>query len=139
MMKKTENHTAPDDDGDASQSWDALHDRIRTLALRKSEAMLGAYAEEEEFDRSARSLRMLMSAAEVAGRMKREEEKEAKPHDQAPAKPAVTEERIAEVYREIERGVDRFEEREAKAADRRRDSEAGLSGAGGKTVEAPCA
>ena len=143
MMKK-QTHNSPsqnmpdtDHQNDPERSWARLYERIRLLALRKSLVMLDAdESEAGEFDRSARALRTLMSAAEVALRMKRDEAKECETNDQAPAKPAVTDAHIAEIYREIEQSVERFERRENTARNETADK-AALPGSSGETVEPP--
>lgn len=119
-----------------AQDWDALYARIRKLALEKSERMIRSDDEDEAFDRSARSLRTLMSAAEAVRRMKAKDEKEAEPHEETGREPALTEDRIKEVYQSIEDAVARVEREEREATDRGSDPEAGLPGSRRKAVEA---
>ena len=146
MMKNDlQNHLpagAPDTDekAPAGKSWTLLYDRIRTLALRKSFSMLEeGEGQPEEFDRGARALRTLMSAAEVSLRMKREEAKETERHDQGASIPLVTDERIAAEWRRINAVVDRLERDDAGRGGSAFPGEGGnpskpVSGAGGEVL-----
>ncbi len=133
---------APDTDemAPAEKSWTLLYDRIRTLALRKSVSMLEEDAAQgEDFDRSARVLRTLMSAAEVSLRMKREEAKETERHEEGASRPLVTDERSAAEWRRINAVVDRLEGAGEGRGDQRPLGEGGidapsLSGTGGEVL-----
>ena len=84
------------------QRWKRLFDNIRKIALKKSDAMINAYfADEEDFDRDARILRTLMGAAEIAGRMRRHDEKERDLNDERPEPRAYTDEEIRDIYRKV--------------------------------------
>ncbi len=72
------------------EDWNALSARIQKLAHRRSRSLLADH-DDDAFDRGARSLRTLMSAAEVAGRMRREEAKERETHEQAAGRHDFTE------------------------------------------------
>ncbi len=127
----------PDTD---EKSWERLFDDIRVLALRRAAGLLTEQNDADAFDRGARSLRTLMSSAEAARRMVRDEAKES--DDQQSQEPAISDEQIADVYREIEsRVADVAAELGGDAAgkvdreaDRRGDHAAGVSGAGGEAV-----
>ncbi|MEM9617540.1 MAG: hypothetical protein AAF936_06230 [Pseudomonadota bacterium] len=78
-MKNANSHIPPAAD---QKSWEALYERIRTLALKRSAVMIDEPEDEADaFDRGARALRTLMSAAEVARRMKHQDLKEQELHD----------------------------------------------------------
>ena len=106
--------------GENGESWNALHARIVKLAHRRSQSLLAGDDEDETFDRGARALRTLMSAAEVANRMKREEDKER--HEQTASGSGFSEDDIEAAYRKIYRTVERLE----------RDGDADRSGARAK-------
>jgi hypothetical protein len=129
-----------DETAPAEKSWTLLYDRIRTLALRKSFTMLEEdETQGEEFDRGARALRTLMSAAEVSLRMKREEAKETGRHEQGASRPIVTDERIEAEWRRISGVVERLESADAGHGRRTSQGEGGnpvasASGAGGEVL-----
>jgi hypothetical protein len=107
-----------DETAPAEKSWTLLYDRIRTLALRKSLSMLEEdETQGEEFDRGARALRTLMSAAEVSLRMKREEAKDTARHEPA-REPEVTDDAIRALKRKLERQIERIEREDRAAAGR---------------------
>lgn len=134
VMKNTSNHNPPATD---QQSWDALYERIRVLALKRSAAMVDAPEEEPDvFDRGARALRTLMGAAEVARRMKREDAKEQDLNEREKPAPIVSDKRIEDVYREIEAVVDRIEKEDEERAGDPGIAAAVPSGTGGEAVEA---
>ncbi len=91
--------------------------------------------EADAFDRGARALRTLMSAAEVARRMKHHDLKEQELHDAGETAPVVSDERIGEVYRSIADTVDRIEREDDKRPGDRSDAVAVPSGTGGEVVE----
>lgn len=95
------------------RDWDALCEHILELAHRRAESLLAAGADEDAFDRGARSLRTLMSSAESATRMKREEAREREPNDQSAGADALTEGDIEETYRRIYGVVERMEREDA--------------------------
>ena len=96
----------PTDEED--RSWEALAARIQKLAHRRSRSLLADH-DEDAFDRGARALRTLMSAAEVANRMKREEEKERETDDRRASGQGLTEADIEAAYRKIFNTVERVE------------------------------
>lgn len=118
MMKNSVgNHDTEEAAAAPGESWARLYDRIRLLALTRAAAMTGDAALEDEperFDRGARALRTLMSAAEVARRMK---EQDAKEHDLnvQTQLPAVSDERIRDIKRRLEAQIDRIEQEDRDA------------------------
>ncbi|MAW80209.1 MAG: hypothetical protein CMI63_08215 [Parvularcula sp.] len=100
----------PTDEED--RSWEALAARIQKLAFRRSRSLM-AEAFDEDFDRGARSLRLLMGAAEISNRMKREEEKEQQSHDRRASGQGLTEADIEATYRKIFNTVERVEREDA--------------------------
>ena len=91
MIEKQDTHTPT---GDAAgrkagdSPWAALYARIQTVALRRADALAAdAVDDEASFDRAARAIRALVGAAEIARRMKREDEKESTAHDETPEHP----------------------------------------------------
>lgn len=96
------------------EDWNALSARIQKLAHRRSRSLLADH-DEDAFDRGARALRTLMSAAEVAARMKREEEKERETDDRRASGQGFTEADIEEAYRRVSETVDRLEREDAGA------------------------
>ncbi len=89
------------------RSWRQLSDNILTLALGKSERMIGEECvDDAAFDRDARDLRLLMSSAEIADRMNRQNEKDRRPHDdQAPPRER-TEEELDDIFNRVVARVD---------------------------------
>ncbi|MEO1243210.1 MAG: hypothetical protein AAFX54_14970 [Pseudomonadota bacterium] len=133
MMKNANSHIPPAAD---QKSWEALYERIRTLALKRSAVMIDEPEDEADaFDRGARALRTLMSAAEVARRMKHQDLKEQELHDAGETAPVVSDERIGEVYRSIADTVDRIEREDGARPGDRSDAVAVPSGTGGEVVE----
>ncbi|NOX84287.1 MAG: hypothetical protein GXP06_15135 [Alphaproteobacteria bacterium] len=129
---------------DENGSWERLYERIRVIALRRTAALMEEDAVDEAFDRGARALRTLMSAAEIARRMKNQDEKETDLHDGASKTPAYSDEDIRNIYRDITARVERIErEEEEKTADRLGDSAgddcAGAGESKTKGVDEPCA
>lgn len=126
------------------EGWSILHARIRQLALQRSALLLAEAGEEAEvFDRGARALRTLMSAAQVAGRMRREEAKETELHEPTHP-PAASDAEIENVYQSVKRAVRLVEERDhsERGGARRSEGEDGggsaasiLSSTGGETLE----
>ncbi|WP_375205586.1 hypothetical protein [Hyphococcus sp.] len=94
------------------EDWNALSARIQKLAHRRSRSLLADH-DEDAFDRGARALRTLMSAAEVANRMKREEEKERETDDRRASGQGFTEADIEEAYRRVSDTVDRLAQEDA--------------------------
>ncbi|WP_375203636.1 hypothetical protein [Hyphococcus sp.] len=117
-MKKHQPETTPETNGaDAeSEDWCALSARIQKLAHRRSRSLLADH-DDDAFDRGARSLRTLMSAAEVASRMRREEEKERETDDQAAGRHDFTEKDIEAAYRRVSETVDRLQREDAARDD----------------------
>ncbi|MEO1135004.1 MAG: hypothetical protein AAFW68_00160 [Pseudomonadota bacterium] len=108
-IKKTLPQTALTQDA-PEESWRALHERIKALAHRRSKAMLSAYGEDDEtFDKGARALRTLMSAAEVANRMEREEAKDETPHEEGAGRTPLTSEVIEAEYEKIRNTISALE------------------------------
>ncbi|MFC2954053.1 hypothetical protein ACFOOP_19105 [Marinicaulis aureus] len=101
----------PDDD-----SWDALAGRIQKLVMRRSRSLLTEY-DDDIFDRGARALRTLMSAAQISERMKKDEAKELETHDSA-APPQITDDAIRGLKRKLERQIERIEEEDRVAEGR---------------------
>jgi hypothetical protein len=129
---------------DENQSWERLYQRIRVIALRRTAALMEEDAVDEAFDRGARALRTLMSAAEIARRMKTQDEKETDLHDGAPKTPSYSDEDIRNIYRDITARVERIErEEQQNAADPiGGGAEGDRAGAGtskAKGVDDPCA
>lgn len=103
MTNQTQKQSKPADD-----DWQSLYARIRQLAYQRSVALLATEDEPDSFDRGARSLRTLMSAAEIARRMKFEEQKEQDAHDPA-QDTAISDDAIRRVKRRIDRQIARIE------------------------------
>ncbi len=126
---------------DKQESWDQLYDDIRVIALKRSSALLGEDDADERFDRGARALRTLMGAAEIARRMKLQDEKERDLHDGEPKPPAYTDEEIRKLYRDVVARVERVAGQEDGAL-HLRDGETGDSKRAGQTkeqgVDDPC-
>lgn len=94
--------------------WARLYARIREIALVRAAALAAQDAEAgDDFDRGARALRTLMSAADIARRMKDQDAKE-KDLNAQNAPPAVSDERIRDLKADIERKIERIE-REGRA------------------------
>ncbi len=75
----------PEVSAEIREKWNALLERIAVLAHRRSKSLLNCTGEDDDaFDRGARTLRTLMSSAEVAHRLKRDETKETAADDQGP-------------------------------------------------------
>jgi hypothetical protein len=128
---------------DENQSWERLYERIRVIALRRTAVLMEEDAIDEAFDRGARALRTLMSAAEIARRMKTQDEKETDLHDGASKTPAYNDEDIRNIYRDIVARVDRIErEEQANAAeqvgDGAKDDCAGAGAAKAQGVDGSC-
>ena len=101
---------------DQNDTWDELYDRIRLIAMRRSETLLiETAAGSDETDRGARSLRALMGAAEIARRMKCEDEKEESLNDQAPQPPDYTDEDIRRIYEDVAARVERLADEDERA------------------------
>ncbi len=129
---------------DENQSWERLYERIRVIALRRTAVLMEEEAVDEAFDRGARALRTLMSAAEIARRMKTQDEKETDLHDGASKTPAYSDEDIRNIYRDITARVERIEREEEEKADGPVTDGAGGDRAGAGTAKAqgvddPCA
>ena len=120
MMKNGLHIVAPQTAPPTEESWSALYARIRALALGKAAAMaVQEVREEGEFDRGARALRMLMSAAEIARRLK-DQDAEEKDANARHAPPVVSDARIRALKTRLEDQINRLDqdecEREAGAA-----------------------
>ncbi len=129
---------------DENQSWERLYERIRVIALRRTAALMEEDAVDEAFDRGARALRTLMSAAEIARRMKNQDEKETDLHDGASKTPAYSDEDIRNIYRDITARVERIEREEEEntadpVGDGAGDDCAGAGTAKAQGVDEPCA
>ena len=137
VMKNKPDHIPPEKDPKADEkSWDQLYERIRQLALRRSAVMIDEPQDEADaFDRGARALRTLMSAAEVARRMKNQDAKKDNLNDGQERPPTVSDEKIRDVYRSIEGAVERIEHEDAQRARDQSGVVAVPSGTGGEAVE----
>jgi len=101
---------------DEAPDWSALYARIRLLALSRTETMAAiAIDEVDSFDRGARALRTLMSAAEIARRMKAQDEKESDLHE-AGKVPVITDEKIRDIKTRLETQIARLEQEDQSAA-----------------------
>lgn len=110
------------------ESWARLYERIRVIAHRKTAALIDGPEEDDgAFDRGARALRTLMSAAEIARRMKLQDEKDERPDDEDEKLPAFSDEDIRRLYRDVEARLDRIENE--TDADGQRDGAEGDAGA----------
>ncbi len=124
MTEKRPQNPSPENTPDTDeQSWDQLFDNIRVLALRRSEELLSEKDDSDVFDRGARSLRTLMSSAEVAQRMIRGEEKETET-DEGSQDPVISDEDIRRVKRKLERQISRIE-KEDRVDSQRADARSG--------------
>ena len=94
---------------DEKADWAVLYERIAAIALRKSASLIREEEEEEIFDRGARALRTLMGAAEIAARMKRQDEKEQDRDDGKKQPPSFNDEELRKIYRDVAAKVDRIE------------------------------
>lgn len=117
MMKNGLHIVAAQPAPSTEENWSDLYARIRTLALSKAAAMaVHDFDDDEEFDRGARALRTLMSAADIARRLKDHDAQEKDMHArQAP--PAVSDERIRALKARIEEQIDRIEGEESAASE----------------------
>ena len=93
------------------ESWAQLSANVRTLALRKSAAMIDAIdmagneeGETESFNADSRTLRLLMSAADIVDRMKRREAQEKDPNEKTTD--VVSYEAAQAAYRQVRRVLD---------------------------------
>ena len=94
----------------AAPDWDELYDCIRVLAMRRSALLLQSDPDSEhDFDRGARALRTLMGAAEIARRIKTQEEKDNTPDEETGKLPTFTDEDIRRVYRDVLAQVEAIE------------------------------
>ncbi len=99
------------------EDWAPLYGRIRKLALRRSAVMIDDPEDAiDDFDRGARALRTLMSAAEVARRMKTLDAKEDALHDGQERPPIISDAKIREVYNAITETVERIAGEDAQDA-----------------------
>lgn len=106
------------------EDWSGLYARIRTLALSKAAAMAGQDIQDDgEFDRGARALRTLMSAADIARRLKDQDATE-KDLNARQAPPSVSDARIRDLKTRIEEQIHRIE-RDERAREEGAASEAG--------------
>ena len=126
MMKNSLCIDAPQPASSTDENWSVLYARIRTLAASKAAAMATQEAcDDEEFDRGARALRTLMSAADIARRLK-DRDAEEKDLNARNASPAVSDARIRDLKARLEDQIDRLEreecEREAGAAPKSGDA-----------------
>ncbi len=120
---------------DEKADWAVLYERIAAIALRKSAMLIGEEDEEETFDRGARALRTLMGAAEIAARLKRQDEKEQDLDDGKKQPPSFNDEDLRKIYRDVAAKVDRIEREEQKsAAQARDDCESDRKSAGAPTT-----
>ncbi len=133
MMKNDPKNIPPEDNPDTDEKgWSRLYEHIRLLAIRKSGAMIMDEEDgNEQFDRGARALRTLMGAAEVARRMKRQDEKDMSLHAGENPKIAVTDEEIRRIYRSVVAKVEHIEREMAAEPDGVEGGEAGDRGAPG--------
>lgn len=118
MMKNDLHIVPPQTAAHAEESWSGLYARIRALALGKAAAMAGRDIHDEgEFDRGARALRMLMSAADIARRLK-DQDAEEKDANARHAPPAVSDARIRALKTRLEDQIARLEQDEREGEDR---------------------
>ena len=118
MMKNTLHIVPPKTATPAEESWSGLYARIRALALGKAAAMAGQDVRDEgEFDRGARALRMLMSAADIARRLK-DQDTEEKDRNARHATPAVSDARIRALKTRLEDQIARLEHGEREGQER---------------------
>ncbi len=122
---------------DENMSWEPLYERIRVIALRRTSALMEEDVVDEAIDRGARSLRTLMGAAEIARRMKTQDEKETDLHDGAPKTPSYNDEDIRKIYRDIVARVERVEREEQEHAADQVGGSAGDDCAGAGTAKTP--
>ena len=93
----------PSQPEDINGLWSTLVDQIRLLAVTRAASLSHcSFDEDSEFDRGARSLRTLMSAAEIAMRMARLEQKDDALAEENAA-PDISEERLNALYVDIAR------------------------------------
>ena len=111
------------------RNWKQLSDNILTLALEKSERMIDEdCVDDAAFDRDARDLRLLMSSAEIAARMNRQNEKDRRPNDEQTRQREHTEEELDDIFRRVTARVDglaageRARRKDAVPADQGRDA-----------------
>jgi len=137
VMRNKSNHNSPDvTPATDDQSWEQLYGRIRVLTLKRSASMLSEPTDDADlFDRGARALRALMSAAQVARRMTQEDKKEKRLDDEKHAKPIISDVQARQAYRSAEQAVVRVEKSMGEAPSDSRGSASVPSGAGGKAME----
>ncbi|MEM9494853.1 MAG: hypothetical protein AAGA09_02525 [Pseudomonadota bacterium] len=115
-LADADENAAPRDHG-----WSELFENVKTLAIRKSGAMVGDTrfgGEPEDYDARVRTLRTLMSAADIAQRLKRNEREEQEAHDPSTAEaPILTDEAADEAYDCVMRAINRAEERAPEGAE----------------------
>ncbi|MEM8935653.1 MAG: hypothetical protein AAGC77_04530 [Pseudomonadota bacterium] len=148
MKQQTQNSSQTDEktarpNGGAAHdpdSWEALYARIRVLAARRAEGMIYEDDETDAFDRGARALRTLMSAALVARRMKSEDAKDAELNDEQAAERPIADEDIQKIYRSVAASVARCEdESDAAARSHQAINRNAVSGIGSDDLGAECA
>ncbi len=137
VMRNKPQHNSPEvTPATDDQGWEQLYDRIRVLTLKRSASMLSEPTNDaDQFDRGARALRALMSAAQVARRMKQEDTKEKRLDDENHAKPIISDAQGRQAYQSATRAVARAEKSMGEASSDSRGSAPLPSGAGGKAVE----
>ena len=92
------------------ERWAELYDRIQKIALIQSAIVLcDQGVSEQKIDRGARALRMLMSAAEIARKLKLEEQKEIDADDGKASPALLADDELARHYQSILRRVERCE------------------------------
>ena len=110
-MMKTDRDTASSRNSlqQDERDWKQLADNILTLALEKSGRMIDIdCVDDAAFDRDARDLRLLMSSAEIAARMSRQNEKDSRPNDEQTRPRERTEEELDDIFRRVTARVDQL-------------------------------
>ncbi len=98
--------------------WAGVYARLCALALARAAAMAAGDAEDDaDFDRGARAIRALMSAAEIARRLKDQDAEDKDIHARN-ATPAVSDERIRTLKARLNAQIDRLEAGEGETPER---------------------
>lgn len=109
-MTDTDRKKAADAPHTDDRDWRQLSANILMLALGKSERMIAEdCVDDAAFDRDARDLRLLMSSAEIADRMNRQNEKDRRSNDEQTLPQERTEEELDDIFRRVSARVDAFD------------------------------
>ena len=124
----------------AQRNWSALYAKIYDIADKRADALAAEYEIDEAFDRGVRSLRTLMSAAEVSRRMKQADDKEQTADDAKAETPALNDAELEQIFDEVLARVERIEEASGEdGAGGGGGSDASVDwSANGKTMEREC-